>query len=200
MSAIEDAPRRDWNDLLKAVIEEAWRRARRRRRIYVGVVVAAAVIATVIVATLEGPSTTGGTPLAAGGSSAPAARVPPLTPGVSVRDFRLRGKQGRLTISIVWWRDRGTGFWNVHGRPPDQDLRSGQYDALGGAKGKHVEAGGHASGWYARLVGLAIPYHAPKQRVVIKLKGRPEGTFVLIPMEPGVLKRDSGTQSSRWFG
>ena len=70
-----------------------------------------------------------------------------------------------------------------------------------GGKGKHVELGGHASGWYARLVGFVVPKdRGPKQHVVIKLKGRPSGTFTLFPTEPGVVKRDSGTQTSRWFG
>ena len=32
-----------------------------------------------------------------------------------------------------------------------------------------------------------------KQRVVITMKGRPKGVFVLTPLQPGVLKRDSGT-------
>jgi hypothetical protein len=32
-----------------------------------------------------------------------------------------------------------------------------------------------------------------KQRVVITMKGRPQGVFVLTPLQPGFLKRDSGT-------
>jgi hypothetical protein len=35
---------------------------------------------------------------------------------------------------------------------------------------------------------------------VIELSGRPSGTFVLVPTEPGVLEKDSGTQSSGWLG
>jgi hypothetical protein len=81
-----------------------------------------------------------------------------------------------------------------------QDFAPGKYGRLAGGHGQHVEAGGHASARYARLVGSVIPNDGPKQRVVIKLKGRPEGTFVLIPTQPGVLKRDSGTQSSTWLG
>ena len=32
-----------------------------------------------------------------------------------------------------------------------------------------------------------------KQRVVITMKGRPQGVFVLTPIQPGFLKSDSGT-------
>ena len=32
-----------------------------------------------------------------------------------------------------------------------------------------------------------------KQRVVITMKGRPQGVFVLTPLQAGILKRDSGT-------
>jgi hypothetical protein len=34
---------------------------------------------------------------------------------------------------------------------------------------------------------------ATKQRIAINAKVRPEGTFVLVPLRPGSLKRDSGT-------
>ena len=45
----------------------------------------------------------------------------------------------------------------------------------------------------ARLVGFVTRPGEAKQRVVITMKGRPQGVFVLTPLQPGVLKRDSGT-------
>ncbi len=49
--------------------------------------------------------------------------------------------------------------------------------------------------WHARLEGFVTrPGEAP-QRVVITEKGRPFGVFVLTPLQPGILKRDSGTVS-----
>jgi hypothetical protein len=48
-------PRRGFGDLVSAVIEEAWRRARRRRLIYAGIVLSLAVIGAVVTATLRGP-------------------------------------------------------------------------------------------------------------------------------------------------
>ena len=41
---------------------------------------------------------------------------------------------------------------------------------------------------------MTRPGEAP-QRVVITEKGRPFGVFVLTPLQPGILKRDSGTVS-----
>ena len=37
-----------------------------------------------------------------------------------------------------------------------------------------------------------------KQRVAIDVKILPRGTFVLTPLQPGALKRDSGTLSGNW--
>ena len=39
---------------------------------------------------------------------------------------------------------------------------------------------------------------ATKQRVVINMKIYPQGTFVLLPLQAGALKPDSGTISSNW--
>jgi hypothetical protein len=83
---------------------------------------------------------------------------------------------------------------------------TGQYAQIArgrwGGSGHRVEAGGHASEWYARLFGAVTSKRGVgmRQRVVIKLSGRPNGTLTLIPTEPGVLKRDSGTQSSGFLG
>ena len=71
MSTIGGVPRRGFGDLVRAVIEEAWRRARRRRLIYAGIVLALAAIGAVVTATLRGPSSS---------SSSPAAVASPRTP------------------------------------------------------------------------------------------------------------------------
>jgi hypothetical protein len=71
MSAMEDVPHRGLSDFVRALIEEAWRRARRRRRVYAGIVLSLAVIAAVVTATLRGPSPS---------SSAPSAVASPGTP------------------------------------------------------------------------------------------------------------------------
>ena len=64
MSTMGGVPRRGFGDLVSAVIEEAWRRARRRRLIYAGIVLALAVIGVVVTATLRGPSSSNSTPAA----------------------------------------------------------------------------------------------------------------------------------------
>ena len=69
---------------------------------------------------------------------------------------------------------------------------TGQYVQVTG-RGRVVRIGGHQQGWSARLVGLVTRPGEAKQRVVITMMGRPKGVFVLTPLEPGVLERDSGT-------
>jgi hypothetical protein len=69
---------------------------------------------------------------------------------------------------------------------------TGQYVRVTG-RGRVVRIGGHKQGWSARLEGFVTRPGEAKQPVVITMKRRPEGVFVLIPREPGVLKRDSGT-------
>jgi hypothetical protein len=71
MSTIGGVPRRGLSDLVSAVIEEAWRRARRRRLIYAGIVLALAVIGVVVTATLRGPSSSSSTSAAVGSPAAP---------------------------------------------------------------------------------------------------------------------------------
>lgn len=111
--------------------------------------------------------------------------------------FRLRGERGSLSVAIAV-PDAGTRWWDVRDRKFGRD---GQYDVLAGGRGKHVVMGGHATTWYARLAGFVMPKgRESKQRVVIKIKGRPEGRFTLVPLEAGVLKRDAGTQDSFWTG
>jgi len=67
-------------------------------------------------------------------------------------------------------------------------------------EGRHVEVGGHETTWYARLVGYVKTKGGPRQHVVIKLKGRPAGTFVITPTERGPLERDSGIHTSWSLG
>jgi hypothetical protein len=72
---------------------------------------------------------------------------------------------------------------------------TGQYAPISGGGGR-FPAGGHQAAWYARLFGSVSRPGAAKQRVLITLKGRPNGVFVPTPLEPGMLKRDSGAQRS----
>jgi hypothetical protein len=69
MSTMGGVPRRGFGDLVSAVIEEAWRRARRRRLIYAGIVLLLALIGAVVTATLRGPSTSNNSPAAVAASS-----------------------------------------------------------------------------------------------------------------------------------
>ena len=69
---------------------------------------------------------------------------------------------------------------------------TGQYVQVTG-RGRVVRIGDHAQAWHARLEGFVTRPGEARQRVMITMKGRPEGVFVLTPVRPGVLKRDSGT-------
>jgi hypothetical protein len=69
MSTMGGVPRRGFGDLVSAVIEEAWRRARRRRLIYAGIVVSLVVIGAVVAATLRGPSGSNSSPAAVAAST-----------------------------------------------------------------------------------------------------------------------------------
>jgi hypothetical protein len=202
-----DEPRgRDLGDLVRALIEEAWRRARRRRLVYAGVVFSVALIGAMVLATWPHPSTSS--------SSAPALVAGPNGPARFVASdehiysgiFRLEGRRGRLTVSLRFGSS-GSRSWVLAPHSistPPLHARTGQYGKLArpGGGGKRVQAGGHASEWYARLFGFVHSARGVglKQPVVVELSGRPSGTFVLIPTGPGLLERDSGTQSSSWLG
>ena len=197
-----DSPRnRDLGDLLRALFDEAWRARRRRRAMYGGIVLALVVVGGMLFATLRPASAGSGSPAVAAGPSFPVSGVA-VSQHVYIGLFRLTGKRGNLAVSVKF-ADAGARFWNIHGggQFSGLDLRSGQYEPLAGGHGKRVQAGGHASEWYARLFGFVVPKdRGPRQRVVINLKGRPQGTFTLVPLEPGLLKRDSGTQRGGWMG
>jgi hypothetical protein len=206
MSSIDPPRPRVFGDLVRALIEEAWRRARRRRLVYAGVVLSVALIGAIVLATLLGPSTPS--------SSAPALVAGPNGPALFVASgqhiyrgiFRCAGKRGSFTVSLQF-HSPGSRSWDLEAHSISTPLlfaRTGQYGKLArsGGGGRRVQAGGHASEWYARLFGVVHSSRGVglKQRVVIELSGRPSGTFVLIPAEPGVLQRDSGSQSSSWLG
>ena len=71
-------------------------------------------------------------------------------------------------------------------------MTTGQYAQVTGG-GRRIVSGGHLAGSYARFFGRVSRPGGAKQRVLITFKGRPNGVFVLTPLEPGVLTRDSGT-------
>lgn len=75
MSTMGGIRRRGLSDLLRAVIEEARRRARRRRLVYAGIVLALAVIGAVITAALRGPSSSNSTPAAVASPGTPVRAV-----------------------------------------------------------------------------------------------------------------------------
>ena len=75
MTTVGGVPRRGFSDLVSAVIEEAWRRARRRRLIYAGIVLSLAVIGAVVTATLRGPSSSSSTPAAVASPGTPVSAV-----------------------------------------------------------------------------------------------------------------------------
>jgi hypothetical protein len=120
-------------------------------------------------------------------------------PGES-NNFAIEGKRGTFSVRILS-AGQGTGrtgrTWRlVPELSPAPDASStvastGQYVRVTG-RGRVVRIGGHKQGWSARLEGFVTRRGEAKQRVVITMKGRPEGVFVLTPLEPGVLKRDSG--------
>ena len=100
--------------------------------------------------------------------------------------------------------ERGTFY--VELRFPNTGTRSwkvvpvvGPYAQITGG-GRIPRVGGHARAWRARLEGFLTLRNGARQRVVITIKGRPDGGFELTPLQPGILRRDSGTQSSAWSG
>jgi len=99
------------------------------------------------------------------------------------------GKRGSFTIRILF-TDQARS-WRI---VPDTPAPTGQYVQVSG-RGRILRLGGHAEAWHAGLVGFVSRPGEAKQRVVITMKGRPKGPFVITPLQPGFLKRDSGTQT-----
>ena len=118
--------------------------------------------------------------------------------------FPSKGKRGSFTIDLRV-RDsntlpnKRTRSWRFDKFGLAGPTGTGQYAQISGGGGRLVR-GGHKAGAYARLFGWVSRPGAAKQRVLITLKGRPNGVFVLRPLEPGVLERDSGTQHSYGTG
>jgi hypothetical protein len=192
-----DSPRnRDVRDLLRALFDEAWGVRRRRHLRYAGVAFSVAVVGALVIARLQGPASTGSSQLALGGSSAPVVRVA-TNEHIEYISFPSKGKLGRFTV-VLLFGSSGTRTWRFASSAPDAlptSGQSGQYAQITGGGGR-FPAGGHQAAWFARLFGVVSRPGAAKQRVLIKLKGRAKGVFVLTPLEPGVLKPDSGTQHS----
>ena len=102
--------------------------------------------------------------------------------------FDSEGKRGSFGVRILSNRS-----WRiVPETATDIVTPTGQYVHVT-ARGRVVRIGDHAQAWHARLEGFVTRPGEAKQRVVITMKGRPKGVFVLTPLQPGVLKRDSGT-------
>ena len=118
-------------------------------------------------------------------------------PGGERNNFALDGKRGSFSVRTLSNRTAPRTWRLVLEFSPAPDVSStvaatGQYVHVTG-RGRVVRIGGHKQGWSARLEGFVTRPGEAKQRVVITMKGRPQGVFVLTPLEPGVLKRDSGT-------
>jgi hypothetical protein len=101
------------------------------------------------------------------------------------------GKRGSFGLRILFIDQARS--WRIVPEP-GAEAPTGQYAQVSG-RGRIVGLGGHAQAWHARLEGFVTRPGEAKQRVVITMKGRPKGPFVLTPLQPGVLKRDSGTHT-----
>jgi hypothetical protein len=110
--------------------------------------------------------------------------------------FPSDGKRGSFTVRIVNI-DQALS-WRIVPEPiMGTPSPTGQYVQVSG-RGRVLRIGGHAEAWHAGLVGFVTRPGEAKQRVVITMKGRPKGVFVLTPLQPGFLKRDSGTRKHEW--
>ena len=111
--------------------------------------------------------------------------------------FASEGKRGSFRVWILSSQPNApTSYeqvrtWRIVPEPAPDVTPTGQYVQVTG-RGRVVRIGGHKQGWSARLEGFVTRPGEAKQRVVITMKERPKGVFVLTPLEPGVLKRDSG--------
>jgi hypothetical protein len=120
-------------------------------------------------------------------------------PHVARGFYPSEGKRGSFTVRLLTIATGGeqdrrlVRRWSIVPEPTmGTPSPTGQYVQVSG-QGRILRMGGHAQAWSARLVGFMSRPGEAKQRVVITMKGRPKGVFVLTPLQPGVLKRDSGT-------
>ena len=122
-------------------------------------------------------------------------------PHVARGFYPSEGKRGSFTVRLVHMDDgagNGTSEWRIVPEPTlGTPSPTGQYVHVSG-RGRILRIGGHAEAWHAGLVGFVSRPGEAKQRVVITMKGRPKGVFVLTPLQPGFLKRDSGTREHHW--
>jgi hypothetical protein len=164
-----------------------------------------AVVGTIVFASFQRPAQSqSASPAFTAGPSLPSYRVA-AHEHIGHGWFPSKGKRGSFTLDLRV-RDSGTlpiertRSWRLRNFDPTlgwptQFAKPGQYAQITGGGGRLV-SGGRQAGWYARLFGRDSRPGAAKQRVIITLMGRPNGVFVLRPLEPGVLKRDSGTYHS----
>jgi hypothetical protein len=121
-------------------------------------------------------------------------------PHVQRSFYTSEGQKGSFSVRILFINDgagNGTSEWRIVPEPGWYEKAgvvpaTGQYVHVSG-RGRILRIGGHAQAWHAGLVGFVSRPGEAKQRVVITMKGRPKGVFVLTPLQPGFLKRDSGT-------
>ena len=170
----------DWDEVLRGAGQTRERRGRR----LVGVVAALLVL-------VVGTASAFGTVRDIFGNS---------PPHVQRSFYPSEGKRGSFTLRFVSMSDGAGGHtreWRILPEPGKVYAGSsvpatGQYVHVTG-RGRILRSGGHAQAWHAGLVGFMSRPGEAKQRVVITMKGRPQGVFVLTPLQPGFLKRDSGT-------
>lgn len=120
-------------------------------------------------------------------------------PHVQRSYYPSQGKKGSFTVRILLMSDQTRG-WRIGPEEPGMFVSpslspspTGQYVHVSG-RGRIPGLGGSAQAWHARLEGFVTRPGEAKQRVLITMKGRDQGVFVLTPLQPGFLKRDSGTQ------
>ena len=172
----------DWDEVLRGAGTGTERRGRRSP-----IALAAAVLVVVV-----GAASAFGTVRHIFGNS---------PPHIQRSFYPSEGKRGSFTVRFVSMSDGAGGHtreWRIVPEPSlDTTSPTGQYVRLSG-RGQIVRARGHAKAWSARLVGFMGRPGEARQRVVITMKGRPKGVFVLTPLEPGSLKRDSGAREHFW--
>jgi hypothetical protein len=168
---------------------------------YGGVFISMAVVGTIVFASFQRSALSQSTsPAFTAGPSLPAHRIAANQHSGHLW-FPSKGKRGSFTVELRTTSSgtlpitRTRSWWLRGFDTPGKLALTGQYAQVTGGGGRY-QRGGHQAGWYARLVGVVSRPGAAKQRVLITLKGRSNGVFVVTPLQPGVLKRDSGTYHS----
>ena len=117
------------------------------------------------------------------------------------RSHDMEGKRGSFFLhefSITDAAGNRSRRWRIEVVPGPAFLgnfaSTGQYAQVTG-RGRYVGLRPIRSPrlWHARLEGFVTRPGEATQRVVITEKGGLQGVFVLTPLQPGILKRDSGT-------